>query len=189
MGIFDLPVGYAEDKRIDLQNNKKQAVIVNALAFAIMIAMFIIGRIFVPLHIIIDVPLVLKTAGLLLALAAYVIIHELIHGAFFKKYSGKKAKYGFTGLYAFAGSDAYYYKRQYIIIGLAPVVLCGIVLLLLNIFLPEEWFWGVYFIQIMNLSGAAGDFYVAQLMNRLPADILIKDEGAAMNIYSREAIK
>ena len=58
--------------------------------------------------------------------------------------------------------------------------------MLLNIFLPESWFWVVYFVQIINLSGAAGDIYIAGLMSRLPADILIYDEGVAMNIYARE---
>jgi fatty acid desaturase len=127
----------------------------------------------------------LMLLGILVAMIVYIIVHELIHGIFFKKYSGKKAQYGFTGLYAYAKSEAYFNKRQYLVIGLAPVVLLGLFILLLNIFLPERWFWGIYIMQILNLSGAAGDIYIAWLMSRLPADILVTDEGTAMTIYSR----
>jgi len=113
------------------------------------------------------------------------VAHEFIHGAFFKRYSGRKAKYGFAGLYAYAGSDAYFNKRQYLVIGLSPVILLGIVLLILNVFLPTQFFWGAYLLQVVNLSGAVGDAYYTVVLSRLPADVLVKDEGVRMVIYSR----
>ena len=88
-------------------------------------------------------------------------------------------------MYAYAGSDAYFNKKQYVIIALAPVVFFGVVFLLLNLFLPSEWFWTIYLLQIFNLSGAAGDFYMTNLMTKLPADVLVHDSGTAMNIYYR----
>lgn len=205
--IFDLPEGYSEIKRIDLVNDTKLAVQLSIGALVIAVAVWIIGHIIVPFGLAIFEPdnipswliymsaainipsWILQIIGVLISLAIYVIIHELIHGAFFKLYSGRRAKYGFAMLTPYCGSDAYYNKRQYVIIGLAPVVLSGIVLLGLNIVLPAQWFWWVYLIQVMNLSGAAGDIYMAGLMNRLPADILIHDEGVAMTIYAREGVK
>ena len=38
----------------------------------------------------------------------YLILHELVHGIAMKICGTKKVKYGYTGLYAFAGSDDYY---------------------------------------------------------------------------------
>ena len=95
-----------------------------------------------------------------------------------------KPRFGFTGLYAYAGSDAYYAKTPYIIIALAPVVIWGAVLLLLNILFPT-YFWAIYFIQITNISGAAGDFYVTLKFTRLPSDILVRDTGVSMTVYGR----
>ena len=188
MGIFELPEGYSEIKRINLQKDKKLAVLVNIGAVIIAIALFFLGLFIVPFEITIkgDVAgILLSPLPFFLSIILYLLSHELIHGLFIKKYSGKRARYGFTGLYAYAGSDAFFNKRQYIIIALAPVVLWGAVFLLLNIFLPVEFFWSVYFLQIINLSGAAGDFYITLLVIRLPADILTNDEGVAMVIYSR----
>ena len=189
MTPFELPQGYEEIRNINLQKNIKLTILINGGALVIGAAMFCIGTFFVPFtfDIFADNPLLhlAQLFGMLIAIVLYMLAHELIHGIFIKKYSGKKAKYGFTGLYAFAGSDAYFNKSQYIVIALAPVVFFGIVFLLLNIFLPANLFWPIYFMQIMNLSGAAGDFYITALACRLPSDILTRDSGVSMKIYSR----
>ena len=98
----------------------------------------------------------------------------------------KKVKYGFTGLYAFAGSQDYYGKKAYIFIALAPVILWGIVLGTINPFVPVQWFWVVYMLQIINLSGAAGDLFVTVRFSRLPKDILVRDYGVGMTVFSQQ---
>lgn len=72
---------------------------------------------------------------------------------------------------------------------LAPVVFWGVVIAAINAFVPEGWFWVVYMIQVTNLSGAAGDLYVTVKFSRFPNDILIKDHGVGMTVYSKEGIK
>jgi len=190
MGIFELPEGYTEIKRVDLQKNIKLAVLVNVLALVIAVVVFFIGTLVNPFSFSIDYEnltgTLLTLGGVFFAMILYLVAHELIHGVFMKKYSGKKARYGFTGLYAYAGSDAYFAKGAYLVIGLAPVVTFFALCLLLNTVLPEKWFWPVYFIQIINLSGAAGDLYVTCLMSRMPANTLVKDDGTAMSIYTME---
>ena len=89
-------------------------------------------------------------------------------------------------MYAFVGSSDYYDKTAYIFIALAPVVIWGIVLAIVNLLVSVEWFWVVYFIQIMNLSGAAGDLYVTVKFSRLPKDVLIQDYGVGMKVFSKE---
>lgn len=126
----------------------------------------------------------LTPAVLCIGVIAYIILHELVHGIAMKICGTKKVRYGFTEIYAFAGSDDYYDKKSYIIIALAPIAVWGIVLAVINIFVPANWFWVVYFIQLTNLSGAAGDLYVAFRFARLPADILVRDHGIGMAVYS-----
>ena len=194
MGIFQLPDGYHEIKRINLQKNKKLAILVNVGAL-------LIAALFVCIGLVISPSVSFEIAGKnligallslllwLVSMVAYFVGHELVHGIFIKKFSGKRAKYGFTGMYAYAGSDAFFNKRQYIIIALAPVIIFGIIFGVLNLLLPAIWFWAVYFLQIINLSGAAGDLYVTYLMCKSPADILTHDEGFEMIFYSIEKPK
>lgn len=185
-----LPEGYREIYSIDLQKNKTMAVIVNLIAVVITVAMI------VPVHFIIPITNLLsmedgmtayffRLGTLLVLMIVYMVLHELVHGVAMKMCGTKKVKYGFTGMYAFAGSDDYYNKKAYIFIALAPIVLLGIIIGIVNLFVPIEWFWVVYFVQITNLSGATGDLFVSFRFSRLPRDILVKDYGVGMVVYSK----
>jgi hypothetical protein len=123
------------------------------------------------------------------AMILYMILHELVHGVAMKICGTKKVKYGFTGMYAFAGSEDLYDKKSYIFVALAPVVFWGVVLLIINLFVPLGWFWVVYLIQIANISGAAGDFFVTVKFLKMPRDILVQDYGVGMTVYSKEEIR
>ncbi len=186
-----LPENYREIFSVDLQKDKKTALLVNVLAIVIAVAMAVPMSFYVPFTSLFDmekgfVAYFVRFSILLVSIVAYMILHELVHGITMKMCGTKKVKYGFTGMYAFAGSDGYYDKRSYITIALAPVVVWGIVLAAINALVPEEWFWVVYIIQITNISGAAGDFYVTAKFAGLPKDILVKDIGVGMSVYSAE---
>ena len=133
--------------------------------------------------------LFIKLGVLILGIALYLILHELTHGIVMKLFGTKKIKYGFTGDFAYAGSDDYYAKTPYIIIALAPVILWGIVLLLLCFTVPYNWLWIVCLIQTINIYGAGGDFYVTFKFLRLPKDILVRDFGTSMTVYSKNVKK
>ena len=87
------------------------------------------------------------------------------------------------------GSNWFYDKKRYLVIALSPVIIWGVVLSALCVVIPRDFFWSVYFIQIMNISGAAGDLYVTYKMLRLPPDILVRDTGTSMEIFSRSTNK
>lgn len=183
-----LPEGYRELLSVDMKKDKKLAVLVNALSLLIAAVLGL------PVHFF-SIPFtsigwggqkayLIHVAVLFGGMFVYIILHELVHGIAMKLCGTKKVKYGFTGLYAFAGSDDYYYKKPYIAIALAPIAVWGVILGIINALVPVEWFWVVYFIQLINLSGAAGDLYVTCKFAGLPKDILVRDYGVSMTVYA-----
>lgn len=189
--VKTLPESYKEIYSVDLQKDKKKALLVNAIAVIIAILMAVPMNSIVPISSLFSMEdgfgsYFLRFFVLIVLIVAYMVIHELIHGVAMKICGTQKIKYGYTGMYAFAGSDDYYGKGAYIFIALAPVVLLGIVLAAVIPFVPNEWFWVVYFIQITNISGAAGDFFVTVKFAGFPKDILVKDYGVSMVVYSKK---
>lgn len=191
--VSSLPEGYGEYFSIDLQKDKKTAFLVNGLALVIAFAMAYSMFFFVPFSSIYlsggevtDILHSLKVKGIaiIVLIIVYMVLHELVHGIAMKICGTAKVRYGFTGMYAFAGSDDYYDRKAYIFIALAPVILWGIVLAAVNALVPYDWFWVVFIIQIVNISGASGDFYVCKKFSRFPVDILVKDVGVSMTVYS-----
>lgn len=183
-----LPEDYGEIYSLNLQKDKRTAIIVNLLALAIAAVMAVSMNFFVPVTSFFDmsggiVRYFLRLAALIVLMALYMVLHELVHGIAMKLCGTKRVKYGFTGLYAFAGSEDYYDKKSYIFIALAPIVLWGTVLAAVNFFVPTEWFWIVYMIQLINISGAAGDLFAAVKFSRMPKNILIQDSGVSMRVF------
>ena len=118
------------------------------------------------------------------AVLAYIPLHELVHGLVIHLYSGRRAKYGFSFAYAWAGSDCFFPKGPYLAVALAPVLFWGAVLAVIQALAPLGWAWWVYLLQMVNVSGAAGDLYTVWVTARLPEDILVRDSGTAMEIFA-----
>lgn len=188
--VQTLPEGYSEIYKLDLQKDKKAALLVNAVALVISLILAVPMHFVVPISTLFDMTgglgrYLVRFGALILLYVLYIVLHEAVHGVAMKICGTKKIKYGFTGLYAFAGSDDYYGKKPYIFIALAPVILWGIVLAAITPFVPRDWFWVIYLIQILNLSGAAGDLFVTIRFSRFPKDILVKDYGVGMHVFSK----
>lgn len=181
---MQLPDGYRLLREIDLEKNKKQAGIVNGLSL-IVAALVLVPMVLCAPE---GAAFVRGLSGLLMLVGGmflYVALHEAVHGVCFWAFSGEKPRFGWKSVYAYAASDAYYSKWPYLSIALAPVVFWGAVLAVLAAILPADWYWMVQMIQLINLSGAAGDLYVTWLLCRMPADILIQDAGVAMQVFGR----
>lgn len=150
-GTLTLPDGYAGLCSIDLQKDKRLALLINGLALLIALPLVFLGNRIVPLRTRFSMDdgfgfYFLRLGMLTAGYAAYVVLHELVHGVCMKYFSGAPVRYGFTGLYAYAGSEAYFTKKCYFIIALAPVAVWGVVLLALCMLVPAPWFWTVYLI-------------------------------------------
>ena len=188
-----LPEGYREIYSVHLQKEKRTSLLINGLGALIAVLLVLPACFIVPISTVFTIQEDLGGMAFKLVFFAvmdivYMVLHELVHGLAMKLCGTKKVKYGFTGLYAYAGSEDYYGKKAYILIALAPVVLWGIVLAVATVLVPTDWFWPVYAIQIINLSGAAGDYFVTAKFFRFPEDILVRDCGVGMTVYSRQAL-
>ena len=180
----ELPEGYIEIKRLNLQDDKKTMLIVNVLAVVLYIVLFAIAFIIRPFDmdlIVIDLIISLLTC---VAMIVYMVLHELTHGVVMKYYGGQKVKYGFTGLYAYAGSsEDYFGTKAYITIALAPFVLWTVFFTILLILFHGTLYWPLVFLQVTNIGGCAGDLYVSYLVSKYKEEIYIKDTGIDVTFY------
>lgn len=187
-----LPVHYREILSIDLQKDQKTALLVNGLSLIPAIVLVIAGLAVAPIRSLFDMsrgfgPYFLRFGIMFAGLFLYIVLHELTHAAVMKAYGASKLRFGFTGLYAYAGSEEdFFAKRPYRHIALAPLLCWAVIFGVLSALVPRDWFWVVWFWQIMNVSGAAGDVYVTLKLLRAPSDILVKDTGVSMTVYSAE---
>ena len=186
-----LPDDYEKIKCFSFSENKKLSYAVNAIALAVA-ALLVVPMLFV-------VPFDLLTVSskseamekfisggvLLLLLISYIFLHEGVHGIFIRYISGKWGKFGFRSGFAYASSEAFFGKREYVIIAAAPIVILGIVVGIANMLVPSGWFWIVYMIQVVNISGAVGDAYVIYTALKLPDDCLIKDDGLEVSVFAK----
>ena len=184
-----LPDGYRKIYSIDMHSDRKMAFLVNGIAAVIALVMAIGMHFIVPVTSVIDtaddsIGFLIKMAVTAAGLLVYIILHEAVHGIAMKLYGCSRVRFGFKGSYAFAATDDYIARKPYAVIALAPIVLWGVVLAVINALVPYDWFWVVYFIQITNISGAAGDLYVTLRFRNLPSDILVKDAGVSMEVFS-----
>lgn len=191
-----LPQGYSFFDKIDLKNNKKQFWTVQGICLATIAVMLGIGWLIEsPIKVLNSVynaenntESIIAVVVLIVGFVLYIFAHEAVHGLFMYAFCKTKIKYGFVGWAAYAGSSAYYDKKHYIIIALAPVVVWGVTFAVLNIFFHSGiWFWVIWFLQIGNVSGACGDFFCVYKTARYPKDILVNDTGLEMQIFCRNA--
>lgn len=132
MAVKSLPGSYTLNCCIDMEKNKKLAVGLNIGALLIIILLFYTGSfILFPRSGSITISLT-SMFILLIGIIFITIIHELVHGLFFKYFSKGKVKYGFKGFYAYASCpDNYFKKKEFLVIGLAPFIILDILMGLL----------------------------------------------------------
>lgn len=189
--IQNLPAGYRENERVNLQTDRKAALTVNGAGLVLALALLWSGTLMVPLRGAFsgDGPgfAVLRFAVILLEIVAYTVLHELTHAAVMKLCGAASVRFGFTGNYAYAGSEKDFFgKRAYRAVALAPLLVWGLLLTLALAVAPRGWFWMLWFIQIMNIAGSAGDLYVTLRFRSLPETAWIRDTGLEMAVYLPE---
>lgn len=188
-----LPDGYDLYSVIDLKTNKKDNLFVTIGSVVIMAVMFIAAYFTKGVYILASIGWVKIIINIVIAFVGsvvYIFLHEATHAAFFKIFDTKcRLRFGFKAGMAYCASDGYYKKAPYLAVALSPVVIWTLLLLIPCLLVPLTYFWGVFFIQIFNISGAAGDLYVTVKILTAPKKALILDNGTDMEIYATDLSK
>jgi len=118
------------------------------------------------------------------SMMAGVLGYQLLRVLMIRKYAGVKVQYKLRKGYLQIGSEAYIGKRTYMVVIWAPIVIFT-TLLLLIIVVSRAWFWGVYLplIGIVNRF-IRDDICKVIFLRNTPTNILIKDEGFIVTLYS-----
>lgn len=198
-----LPTGYTEAGRISLKDNRRLVILLNVLGipWLILCAIFFFFMANVlgsfngadgPINgsgsggfsISLTTPL-LALAIIVVAFVAVLILHELVHGLFFWLFTRSRPKFGFKGAYAYAAAPGWYIPRtQFLIIGLAPLVLITLVGLLMLPFITLPASLVLLVALIANAGGAIGDLYMVVRLLFAPRGVLIEDQGEGIRWFA-----
>lgn len=126
---------------------------------------------------------------LLLVLPAVVALHELAHALFFWLFTRERPYFGLGPGYAYAAAPDWYFPRnQFLLIGMAPLLLLsGLGVLLLPIVPQTAVAWLILFLTA-NAAGAVGDLYICLWLLRKPATTLAHDVGPVIKLYEPLAV-
>jgi hypothetical protein len=133
----------------------------------------------IPFQLIVDI---------VVAFVLVVPIHELIHGLYCWRFTGKRPSFRIKGLYvhAAAPSEVYFPRNQYLIVGIAPLVLLTLVGLLLMIIVPVIVVPILMLFIAFNAAGAAGDLLMVACLLSYSPDTLMQDNGSGVIAYGPE---
>lgn len=180
---LDLPMDYELYKTTELNGNILKYLMLNVVGFLIFILLFLIGMIFGPR--IFTMNFISGFIGIL-SIGLYIITHLFIHGSLMKVFSGVRPYIMKELPLVFIGSKSYFSKRKYIEILLAPIILLGIILTIMLIFMPENWFWNIYTIWVLNIVLSVGDIYLVKQIRKMPKETFILDEGKEISFYVKK---
>ena len=132
--------------------------------------------------------IVLPIVDAVVALALVMLIHELVHGVFFWWFAGQRPTFGVKGLYVYAAAppDVYFPRNQYLIVGIAPLVLLTLFGLLLVVIVPVVAVPILSLFIAFNAAGAAGDLVMAVRLLSYSPDTLMQDNGSGVIVYGPE---
>jgi hypothetical protein len=132
-----------------------------------------------------SIPSTLIALGKLLLTIIFVLgLHEGIHAFFFWIFSKQKPLVGFKGAYAYAAMPGWYFPRnQYLMIGIAPLILITLIGILFMAILPISNLNLVLVALVINTSGAVGDLFVVIWLLTKPAETLALDQGDSIEFY------
>ena len=187
--FWELPKDYRLHLDLRLAEDKSSLIWLTVLQLAAVVILFAAGRMRCSYEAAFSMEfyqIAIGMAAMAVGIVVYIVAHEWVHGIAIRFITGQAADFGIDlkkGM-AYASSPAYFGKTEYIIIALAPVLFWGAVLWIMLRDVSDSWFWYLYMIQVMNVSGAAGDLYVTWLTLKAPKGTIVKDSGTSMLFYA-----
>ncbi len=184
----NLPANYQPGFSFDLKNDLRLALALNAAAIGVFVLVYP-GVRWIASRLHPDSPDMAEIAqgdGLLLALGIVltVIVHEMLHGAFFWLFTKTPPVFGIKLWYAFASAPGWYLAAvPFLVTGLAPLVgitALGTACLLI---IPDTLISEAVLLISLNAAGSAGDLYVVARLLRQPKGVLVEDQGESIRFY------
>jgi len=188
----ELPGGYEAVFVVDAKT-KKFTIVMNLIALVMMAAVVVPAFIILkPLSALPESTgsMLVRELVFIGSMLAYIVLHELVHGAAYKLTTGRKLTFGFTATVAYCGvPDIFVYRKASLIALLAPFTVFTIVFLALAAILPGTmdkflcWIvFGVHF------SGCVGDLYDTGLYLFKFTDpaTLMQDTGPRQTFYLKK---
>lgn len=189
-----LPLNYHPSGKFDLKS-KKQIIILNLVGLVLLIfsiwffgwlANFLRGSSATSFSFqISSMSTALIAIGkLLLTIVFVLVLHEGIHALFFWVYSRQKPVVGFKGAYAYAAMPGWYFPRnQFMVIGVAPLIVISLIGVLFLAILPLSSINLVLVALVINTSGAVGDLFVVIWLLTKPRETFANDKIDSIEFY------
>lgn len=186
MSPAELPEGFRSVKEIDLEKDKKAFWTVNILSLVLLVALGVIGLFVLPKTVIPRKTVIIQIVVFILSTVLYYVFHELCHGVLMRAVGGHRPFYAMKSTAFCAGSRALFRRGAYRVIALAPVVLFSVVFTVGLLLVPAGWKWVFYWLETLNLSASAGDFYIFACSFGWPREVLVRDSGISMELFASE---
>ena len=186
----EVPEGYKLVYHIDAANKKTGLLLTLGSLVIAAVVLFIIFKAAAPGAFDFE-NLLIYYVILMVALIAYIVLHELVHGAVYKALTHQKLTFGITWSAAFCGvPDVYTYRDTALKSLVAPLCVFSLILIPLTIWLRNVdagWYFVCGFLLAMHLSGCIGDIYMTLLFLFKYKDpkTLMRDTGPEQWIYTK----
>jgi hypothetical protein len=190
-----LPESYREVYHLDARK-PKVGVIMNLIALGVLGIVMAIAYIPVArggLSLKADIPTSLITyLAFLASMVLYTVLHELVHGVFYKYFTGEKLTFGMSWSCAFCGvPHIFTYRKTALIAVVAPFAvftLLFIPILILLYFVSPLYYLVMAVVFGLHLGGCSGDLYVLYLLTAKFKDkkTLMRDTGPEQYFYVYE---
>lgn len=183
---IELPDGYEAALTLDV-TNKRFGLIMNLAAAVLSILITVLSAVIIFRD---GFSVEFKLTSLLVftaSLAAYIVLHELLHGLAYKLLTKHKLKFGLTFSAAYCGvPDIYVYRRASLVALLTPFVVFSLVFLAFAFFLRDKldrFLAALLF--ALHIGGCSGDLYMTFLFLTRFKDgrTLTRDTGPAATFY------
>lgn len=194
----ELPSGYVLKKRIDAVD-KKTGLLLNVIAILVSVA--VVFLLLIPNFaggIKIDftsdsIRLLITALVFVVVDVAYIVLHELVHGFFYKVLTKEKLTFGITLSCAYCGvPNVYTYRKTALVAVSAPLIVFSIIfaslcIILYNCAHPLTYF-ACAVLFGFHIGGCIGDAYmISLLLFRFKENsLLVKDTGPIQEFYVKE---
>lgn len=183
-----LPDGWTADKVIDAKDKKAVAVMTAGsllIAAAVAVPLYFVGRKY-PFEGFGE-KILLYYLLFMAALFAYIVLHELTHGAVYKLMTREKLTFGMTLTVAFCGVPHIYVKKRAALASVIMPFLVFNIVFGLPLFFVKTGLLFMLFAALIALhaAGCAGDLWVAGvlLFRYRGREVLMNDTGPKQTFY------